>query len=52
MNSANEYVDVTHKNDAPNIENWFIFKKQIIVNLKGKVSDHIFSIFFNILAEL
>ena len=46
MDSANEYVDVTHKNDAQNIENWFIFKKQIIVNLKRKVSDHIFSSFF------
>lgn len=27
MNSAHEYVDVTHKNDAENIENWLVLKK-------------------------
>ena len=48
MNTANEYVDVTHKNYAENIENWLVLKKADNNKFKRQsVRSYIFNFFIS-----
>lgn len=50
MNSADEYLDVTHKNEVKNIENGFLQKTESSILKRQGVKPYIF--IFYVLAEL